>query len=80
MSDIFLGVAVGSFMAAYINYRYNDTKWISTKYLVWIGIIALVISVVFGWSDIKKGFKDSTEFGEAVTAHLNSVNITRSVL
>lgn len=72
MSSLLLGVAVGLFIAAFINHTYNDSRWVSTKYLVWAGIIVLLISVILGWPDIRKGFKDSTEFGEAIAVYVNS--------
>ena len=56
MASLLLGVAVGFFMSAYVNHKYNTSQWIDTKYLVWIGVAALVISAILGWPEIENGF------------------------
>jgi len=45
MIAIVLGVSVGLFMAAFVNWKYNSYKWIKTSYLLWMGGAALIAAV-----------------------------------
>lgn len=52
MAEICLGFAVGAFMSAYINKKYNREKWISTKYVTVIGCLAFLASLVLFFMDL----------------------------
>ncbi len=53
IAALILGMSVGFFMYAFVNHRYNNTSWIDSRYMLWIGIIVLCISLVLFY---KAGF------------------------
>lgn len=46
IAALILGMSVGFFMYAFVNHRYNKTSWINSKYMFWIGVIVLWVSLV----------------------------------
>lgn len=45
MAELILGISVGAFMSAFVNSRYNKLQWVKSKYLVWLGVILLGVSL-----------------------------------
>lgn len=45
MPYIILGVGVGCWMYAFVNYRWNENPWIGSKPFFWIGFVAVVIAI-----------------------------------
>ena len=46
IAALILGMSVGFFMYAFVNHRFNSTGWIDSRYILWIGIVVLCISLV----------------------------------
>jgi hypothetical protein len=72
MSEFLLGVAVAFFMAAIVNHKYNSIKWIKTRYIVWLGVVAFILSVIFGWSDVKAGFMEGFMDASATALYIET--------
>ena len=50
MASLILGISVGFFMYAFVNHRYNNTSWIDSKYIFWIGVVILCVSLFLFFS------------------------------
>lgn len=46
MAALILGIALGCFMFAFVNSRYNDKKWIDSKYILGIGGLTTIAGIV----------------------------------
>lgn len=46
MAELLLGISVGFFMYAFINKKWNNQQWVKSKYIFWIAVVILGISIV----------------------------------
>lgn len=46
IAALILGMSVGFFMYAFVNHRFNKTSWIDSRYVFWIGVLVLCVSLV----------------------------------
>lgn len=46
MAYIILGIAVGCWMYAFVNTRYNDRQWTGSKLFWWAGGVAFLIGLL----------------------------------
>lgn len=74
MSDFFLGMAVTLFVMVIINLKNkHNPSTLTTKTLLWIASIALILSIAFSFEEIVRGVKDGIhDFGVQKTNVLST--------
>ncbi|MEX0610085.1 MAG: hypothetical protein WD016_09680 [Balneolaceae bacterium] len=63
MSDFLLGISVTLFVMIFLNHKYGIFKSKPKKVLIWVAVVALILSLVFSLEDIVRGVKDGMDFG-----------------
>lgn len=46
VAALILGISVGFFMYAFVNYKFNKSSWVDSKYIFWLGVVILCVSLL----------------------------------